>query len=526
MHRLVARAMRTLVLAGVIAPGAALATEPLLAPPVRPAESRAAVPETARRAAMLVELELLADPLTFPCSLRVELQGGFLALHGSIPGKEVQERALSIARKTSSMPVADSMQIMASIGKSASAPLPPTFMSDVRARLEQASPEHGKMLGIKVSSTGEVSIAGHVRSLEERLQLSRCLMNMPGCTAVKNELVIADAKQAAEGKPPASTVTDRPVTWVPAGSAKPPAPSAAASPAQPIRQASAVERPSMPQDVAQAIGVLNGSQPQPVPETRAVEKPAPPPPKPIPEAPKILEPQPVVQAKFVEEAPKPPPTEPAKVETEATPLPVRPAPIMARPGLGQTLKSPYAASPAPAAQTSARPVQGHPVTIIQGNNPAQVVHAPASAPAPSSSAGVPASLVFHEEPAPLPATQQVAATGNAPVPPQPVVSKDVPSVSEVAAKMTEPGPTVPAAKPAQPAAPSAVAKQRLKQKVKATIGDAASDVDLAFDGKGGVKVTCRVKTDADVNRVTAQILKVAELTEYQIALEFKIDKAP
>ncbi len=75
-----------------------------------------------------------------------------------------------------------------------------------------------------------------------------------------------------------------------------------------------------------------------------------------------------------------------------------------------------------------------------------------------------------------------------------------------------------------PAVLTGMAKSRLAKKITQATDNALREVELTFDGKGGVKIAGKMKNVADVERVATKVIQVPDLAEYQVTLEFEMDK--
>jgi hypothetical protein len=91
---------------------------------------------------------------------------------------------------------------------------------------------------------------------------------------------------------------------------------------------------------------------------------------------------------------------------------------------------------------------------------------------------------------------------------------------------TTPTPRVKAPPPAQPVAPpNGRVQAAIKTKIKAVLGKVGRDVDLQFDGKGGVRVTMTVTKQADLKHLNAlitQIVEIPELAGYEPSFQCNI----
>ncbi len=196
---------RALLLAGVVVPGAAFADKIPLSPKRPPMSSAPALstrpvqPAATTDLATQVELALLADPVTFPLALTTVMNNDLPELKGVVPNDETRLRALGIAASVSPGGVRDGMTVKPTQTEMPALPMKGAsgLLTDAKRRLDQTNPHAGRGVEVRASPTGEVTLSGQVASLQEKLQLSRCLRGLPGCVAVKNELQVSTKAGAA-----------------------------------------------------------------------------------------------------------------------------------------------------------------------------------------------------------------------------------------------------------------------------------------------------------------------------------------
>jgi osmotically-inducible protein OsmY len=137
----------------------------------------------------LIELELLSDPATFPYSFKVHATADGIELRGYVPSELIRERALALARKVCPLPLTDALVVQRNMSLPLPSKLPKDLPAQVRHRLEQTCP--GLAAEVQVNDSGVVRLTGNVPSLEEKLLCSRALRQVPGVSAVRNELEVA-----------------------------------------------------------------------------------------------------------------------------------------------------------------------------------------------------------------------------------------------------------------------------------------------------------------------------------------------
>ena len=164
------------------------------------AENRQTIAVTVAKAhewEMQAELDLLADPLTFPYSLQAHISTEGLEIRGRVPNVWIRDHALKMAKNVCEVAIVDGMIVDAKMPM----PLPhmqsATFASDARQRLERAAVKLTGPVEILAPGNGQITLSGKIGSAEDKMQMSRALRGMPGCTCVKNELVVNGAVKQA-----------------------------------------------------------------------------------------------------------------------------------------------------------------------------------------------------------------------------------------------------------------------------------------------------------------------------------------
>jgi hypothetical protein len=141
-----------------------------------------------RLAEIKVELAWLADPVTFPYRLGARATGAALEVRGFVPDTAVREQALKVAHDHSQLPVTDALRLHPTL----SLPAVGVPAAEVRASAAAALAETFLRLtpGYEVTCnpSGRITVTGFVPSQEDRLEVSRRLRRVRGCTAVDNRL--------------------------------------------------------------------------------------------------------------------------------------------------------------------------------------------------------------------------------------------------------------------------------------------------------------------------------------------------
>jgi len=193
--------------------------------PETEAEHVAAVDERATE--IDVELAWLADPATFPYHLGARLEGNALHARGFVQSKAAHDRALQLAREHCPLEVIDQLQIYPSMVIPVMSPLPAPIPSEAEAALQEALPSQPGSFRVTCLPSGQVTVTGTIPSLEGKLAASQRLRQLPGCTAVVNQLYVGPAPTTASAPRPdpgqahkmpsgPTLVEEAGPTWVPA----------------------------------------------------------------------------------------------------------------------------------------------------------------------------------------------------------------------------------------------------------------------------------------------------------------------
>lgn len=146
-----------------------------------------------RLAEIKVELAWLADPATFTCQLAVRASNGVMEVGGVIHGEQVRKRVLQIAGDHGGMPVRDKLTVLPAV-----APRPPArdngsqLCRNAVAAMSRLTAGKDGQFDIAADPSGQITISGPIGSCEEKLKVSRHLSQLPGCTAVANNLLVAN----------------------------------------------------------------------------------------------------------------------------------------------------------------------------------------------------------------------------------------------------------------------------------------------------------------------------------------------
>ncbi|GBD35010.1 hypothetical protein HRbin36_00114 [bacterium HR36] len=150
-----------------------------------------------------IELELLADPVTFPNNWRVSVHSRGVELGAVVPGEDVRERALQLANRVTQVQIYDRIFVQTTPRPVKLPPRSPRELGEaVRQRLEQigiGGTQGTVEMDIYPDASGMVTLRGRVPTLQDKLLASRCLRDLPNCLAVRNYLEVqAPAKSMSE----------------------------------------------------------------------------------------------------------------------------------------------------------------------------------------------------------------------------------------------------------------------------------------------------------------------------------------
>ncbi|MGL5094530.1 MAG: BON domain-containing protein, partial [Planctomycetia bacterium] len=143
-------------------------------------------------ASILVQLDLLADPLRSSMPIVVEIpEPGVLELRGTVVDADVQQEIVADARRISGLEVRDALRIGrlqrefvvdADVGK---------LEAETTDALDGLFPELTGKLQVSVDAEGMVILTGQSSSYESKLLVSQAVKSQPGCKGVVNLLKVA-----------------------------------------------------------------------------------------------------------------------------------------------------------------------------------------------------------------------------------------------------------------------------------------------------------------------------------------------
>jgi hypothetical protein len=165
-----------------------------------PADNRSTIAVPVAKAhewELQLELALLGDPLTFPYPLHAHITAAGMEIRGRVPNVWIRDHAMKLAKNACEVAVVDGMTVEPKMA----IPMPhmqtALFATEARQRLERAGVKVTGPVEILGPGNGQIVLSGKIGSLEDKVQMSRALRGLPGCTCVTNELVVAGAVQPA-----------------------------------------------------------------------------------------------------------------------------------------------------------------------------------------------------------------------------------------------------------------------------------------------------------------------------------------
>jgi hypothetical protein len=139
---------------------------------------------------MKVELALLGDPTTFPYHLDPHVEGPTLLLRGFVPNDAVRKHALELARTSTVLSVSDALKIHTKLSMRVAGIAPAELEKAAVDLLTEGFPEVIEGIEVKAKASGQITVSGSARSYEEKLNVSRHLRRLTGCTSVLNQLKV------------------------------------------------------------------------------------------------------------------------------------------------------------------------------------------------------------------------------------------------------------------------------------------------------------------------------------------------
>lgn len=467
------------------------------------------LPDEAHRSAMQVEVAWLADPVLFSYPLFIGVNGTGLVAHGYIPSPALRERALAVARTHSRLEIVDALNIHPGLAQRPGGQPAEAVQRAALAVLTGEFPDQVGAFRVTAAKDGRVTVAGSVRSHEDKWRVSRCLHRVRGCTSVENCLEPAgdghpSATRAGPTSPPVAdhwTAARQPAALVPQSCARDvaapqplPSPSAATS-------APKAAEPATPQWVAPSAGPA----PAGVAQANLPALPA--------GTPLYL---------------RPIPGDPAPVETVQQQRPAPEPPQAPRPALAVPVVGHDQPPPAKAADTAARgPYVTTGVVLVRCDTPeTPKPHCPPPKPAlrrdtvrdparPESAAGgsiTTGTILVSEDRAKPPAQR-------------PVESKAMPATVKAGAGHAPGGAAlIPDDRPSpQRTVPATDETTQIQRRIGAACGPAARDLVVIRRAGDALEVHFKARNQAEADQLSAKIVVLPELLKYQLSFQVRVD---
>ncbi len=194
MRRSLRRAARLLLAAGAVglAQPAQAQSTPEIAPAARPKLSSG----QAHLERMKVELAWLADSTCFAHCLEAHVADSSLEIRGTVPDEHVREHALRVARQNCFLPVVDALSVANQSGRKASSN--EELRRAAVAHLVRAFGQRAAGFDVQIQDNGQLVLGGSVPSVEDKVAISRCLRELPGCHGVLNRLNVPPVTHAGQ----------------------------------------------------------------------------------------------------------------------------------------------------------------------------------------------------------------------------------------------------------------------------------------------------------------------------------------
>jgi osmotically-inducible protein OsmY len=146
--------------------------------------------EYQRLTEMQVEMALLADISTFPYEFHAHANGNSFELSGNVPNDVIRQRAMDLARRTTVLRGIDALRIQPKLSVQSILRPQSAVLQDGFELLRKELHGQASQMSLEVRPNGVVVLTGPIDSVESKLEISKLLRRLPGCTAVINELLV------------------------------------------------------------------------------------------------------------------------------------------------------------------------------------------------------------------------------------------------------------------------------------------------------------------------------------------------
>jgi osmotically-inducible protein OsmY len=144
---------------------------------------------------MKVELAWHADLATFSYKLDARIEHDHMEVRGYVPNEAIKEKALAIARKYTAFPVVDRLKLMPTLATRSVGRPAEEVKEEASQLLAEKLGGEARSFEIKTTGVGEVTLAGTVNSVEDKLAASHLLRQVRGCGCVINQLTVASVQR-------------------------------------------------------------------------------------------------------------------------------------------------------------------------------------------------------------------------------------------------------------------------------------------------------------------------------------------
>jgi hypothetical protein len=468
-----------------------------------------------------VELAWLGDPMTFPCQMVAHIGAEGLELRGYVPNNTVKDQAIRLARRVCPLPVVDHLRVHANVGETPRLIRGEVLQFSVADCLKSHFPDQVAGMKTTCNDKGQVTVTGHISSLEDKLAVSHELRRISGCTCIHNQLKTAgDVSEIGTPMPklvemPPSAPVRVPITSGPAAKTVVQEPARMPEPKEPPRpESSSIGTPSFPK--IEVVPVPPPALP-PMPVNNAV---VPPVQHPTNKSVSSMPSMPAVDTpKSVSSMPSMPPVNTSKSVTSMPSMPAvdTPKSVSSMPSMPavDTPKSVSSMPSMPAVDTPKQmplatmpaPTTPHPVGQDSWKPSPAIAQSPAT-PAPPIK-GDPTSTLA------MPPAEAAQSLGD------PYVTTGFVMIADperTPPAVATPQPVRPASRPARPS------DAAVKASIEKVCGSAVRDVQVTSEADSSFVVRFHVATKADGRVYFNRIATIPELSPYRVECKVSTDE--
>ncbi|MFL5329959.1 MAG: BON domain-containing protein [Gemmataceae bacterium] len=155
-----------------------------------------------------VQVAWMADPALFACHLQAKPAAQGLEVCGFVPNEMIRQKAIQIAKSQFEGRVIDRLQVQPGMPLAIARPAEPNELAATATNV-MSDTLGDKVLGLQLScpAPGRVEVTGTVGSAAEKLEISKSLRGVPGCTHVVNRVTTGPSESSvmARRTPPKPT---------------------------------------------------------------------------------------------------------------------------------------------------------------------------------------------------------------------------------------------------------------------------------------------------------------------------------